>query len=172
MAKPTRGTASRPTAFWLVKGNKNYPTSWDRRDGDIRAALEESQAEGTWATGHPIPADFDRGHGIFYWSSSPDCFVIGLGMVVDPDTGTDGEYNTFQLSFLEGPFERTITLAQLRETLPPRADGVIASFLRPGDARTIYTMAYNQTQCFARQIVRSDNNRQLAEHRLQDWGLL
>ena len=167
MAKTTR-----PTAFWLVKGNRNYPASWDRRDGDIRAALEGPQAEGTWGTGHPIPADFDRGHGIFYWSSSPDCYVIGLGTVIDPNTGYDGEYNTFQLSFLEGPFERTITLADLRGALPPRADGVVASFLRPGDARTIYAMTNNQAQCIASQIVRSGNNRGCAERRLQEWRLL
>lgn len=158
-------------AFWVVKGNKNYPNLRDSRNGDLRGMLEGPE-QMQWATKRSIPADFEKNDGIFYWSSSPDRFIIGLGEVLNPSLGNDGEFNRFLLSFMAGPLNQNgITIDDLRETLPLCADNQQASFLRAAVAQTIYALTHAQAVCLAKIISQDEQNSLLAGDIFQRWGL-
>jgi hypothetical protein len=162
----------RGMGFWLVKGNKKYPTHLDQRYGDLKETLEQPVAEGTWATKRRIPEEFSQGDGVFYWSSAPDCYVIGLGEVLNPDLGNDGTYNRFLLSFLTDSLGKTVSIDDLRESLPRRPDGDVATFLKAAAAQTIYSMTREQAVFLAAAILRLRANRDRAGATLQEWGLI
>jgi hypothetical protein len=159
--------------YWIVKGNKRYPTAEDDRHGDLRSTLNSTGAGNTWATRRRIPKEFCAGDGVFFWSSSPDCFVIGLGEVRDPDPPRDEDdgYNTFVLDYLTEPLARTISLDELREQLPRCPDGDMAYFLKPAAAQTIYPLTPEQAACLGKILIRSTDNQARAQAILEGWGL-
>ena len=161
--------------YWIIKGNKKYPTDWDDRYGNLSDMLETGH-EGVWATRRKIPEDFKKGDGIFYWSSAPDCFVIGLGKVLDPNLSNGGEYNQFKLSYLTPPLRRTHTINDLRRLLPKSPNGNLASFLRPACVQTIYSLTHDQAVRLAKLIAQPTQEvevaRETARDRLRSWRLI
>jgi hypothetical protein len=157
--------------FWIVKGNKKYPNNEDVRDGRLREMLEESEFKSKWATKKAIPEDFKKGDGVFYWSSSPDCYVIGLGEVVNPDLPFEDPFNCFLMEDIAGPLDKIIDLATLRENLPSNPNGGMATFLKRAVAGTIYPLTEKQSRFLARIISDSEQPVEVRSH-FQRWRLL
>ena len=158
--------------FWIVKGNKNYPTPWDGRDGDIEEMIASGVKELDWGTKRRIPEEFKKDDGIFFWSSSPDCYVIGLGTVIDPDLSTDGEFNRFLLRYFDFQLSGNANITRLREKLPLSPDGQMASFLRAAVVQTIYALTQEQAERLASIITRDEQHRTRSERIFREWGLM
>jgi predicted transcriptional regulator len=112
---------------WIVKGN---PARNDLRD--MLVAGDELK----WVTRKP-PRAWAAGDRVFFWSSSPDRFVIGLGRLLRVDEIDDEGDTHFDLRYLTAPLASPIGIAELR------ADAVVggASFLKAGAAGTVFPVS-------------------------------
>jgi hypothetical protein len=138
--------------YWVVKGKKDlfFPL-----DGDLQNMLIPGTVQ-PWGTKKP-PKELKTGDAIFFWSGSPDLFLIGLGEVTRPNY----EYNAFghklsELKYLTNPFSPPgkLNIAMLR------ADPVLggptpekwSSFLKAGPTATFFLLPMNHAKRLAELI--------------------
>ncbi|MEQ1795400.1 MAG: HNH endonuclease [Nitrospira sp.] len=95
-----------------------------------------------WRTAK-MPADFQAGDRIFFWSGAPYLEVIGLGTVEEPVVREkQGNLSKFVVQFLTDKFQVPLSIAELRSN--PFL--VSASFLKAGPSGLLFPLSQEQAE--------------------------
>jgi hypothetical protein len=127
--------------YWVIKGNRreNEPFEDWFKQGHVM----------TWRTAKP-PKSWQTGDRLFFWKSSPDRVLVGLGILKEIYDGRDeyGDAN-FDVEYLTSLLENQPTIVELRND--PRIN--TASFLKAGVAGTVYPLSQEQGENLFRIVV-------------------
>lgn len=128
---------------WVVKG---------RPDRNDFAAMMRPGGTGMWRTSKP-PRQWAVGDRLFFWSSSPDKCVVGLGELAELSAGRSrGGDTAFEVRYLSGRLSHPVTQQQARNATALRS----AAFLKAGPSGTLYKLSSIQASALLG-LVRANN---------------
>jgi hypothetical protein len=114
--------------YWIVKGRP--------AENEFEAWLRPGRPD-RWRTAAP-PADWKPGDRLFFWKSSPDLCVVGLGELVQIGRRQPRGRNTmFGVQYLTPMLTRPVDIESLRRDRVMRH----ASFLKPGPATALHRIS-------------------------------
>jgi hypothetical protein len=157
--------------YWVVKGKKDfyYPL-----EGDLQNMLAPGRVQ-PWGTKKP-PTHLRTGDGVFFWSGSPDLFLIGLGEVLKPNYGQNAHGHTLsELKYLTEPFQPAgklhIALLRADPILGSANPEKWASFLKAGPTATFFLLPMNHAKRLAELVQKHYGKTKEVAQTLSAWAL-
>src|ERR1051325_6051173 len=109
--------------YWLVRGSP--------RGNDFGSFVLRGNAD-NWRTKRP-PRDWEAGDRTFFWASSPQLELIGLGKLLTTGRRTRAGDHLYRVAYLTGVLEQRPPIDELRAD--PIVSGAI--FLKNGPAMSV-----------------------------------
>ncbi len=151
-----------PTSYWIVKGNKNFPNELDERYGDLKEIVRYCLTKGVdssgWLSKKKLPYGCRAGDRVFFWSSSPDRYVMAVGEMIRVGDYHPGEHR-FDVRFID-VLDDYIGIEEIRSAYAERLKcTTMPDFLRPAIVATVYGLKQREAEILADLIKQKSGNR-------------